>query len=63
MWDIMKYYDFHKDNGDTTSNYYQLREQIENLIQNGQLRQYIECTMAKSDCKWGAKKAVIKEES
>ena len=38
---MSKYYKFHKDRGHDTGEYFQLRDQIEALIQGGYLQEYI----------------------
>ncbi|XP_057515034.1 uncharacterized protein LOC130796691 [Actinidia eriantha] len=36
-----KYYEFHRDHGHNTEDYFQLKEQIADLIKNGYLRKYV----------------------
>ena len=38
---MLKYYKFHKDRGHDTTECFQLRDQIEALIQGGYLKEYI----------------------
>ncbi|KAL0445409.1 UNVERIFIED_CONTAM: hypothetical protein Slati_2263600 [Sesamum latifolium] len=38
-----KYYQFHKDRGHSTEDCFQLKDEIEKLIQQGYLKEYIEC--------------------
>ena len=36
-----KYYEFHRDHGHNTEDYFQLKEQIADLIKRGYLRKYV----------------------
>lgn len=40
-WDRGKYYRFHKDHGHDTSSYFELKCQIEELIQNGHFKKFV----------------------
>ena len=45
-----KYYEFHQDHGHNTKDYFQLKEQIDNLIKKWYLRKYLQEIGADLEC-------------